>query len=321
MKIVILGAGQVGSSVAESLLSENNDITVIDTDAERLEALQVRLDLRTIVGNAILPSVLRSAGLEDADLLLALTPSDQVNLLACKMAQTLFTVPTRIARLRSLEFIEDPMLLSDEVFAVSHAFCPEQAITDYLIKLVDFPEALQVLAFAHGLVKLVAVRAAAGSPMVGKPISALREHLGADVDARIAALFRRDRPLPPKPDTVIKAGDEVFVLAAEAHIRKVFETNTFGVMAMVQAVIPQMRARRSGVIVNVTSSVTLAAMPLHRLPAEAVPYLNESRYCPSNKFHAFVDRRFGELEGGVKIARMRDWTARVSRAVRSEREG
>ena len=221
MKIVILGAGQVGSSVAESLLSENNDITVIDTDAERLEALQVRLDLRTIVGNAILPSVLRSAGLEDADLLLALTPSDQVNLLACKMAQTLFTVPTRIARLRSLEFIEDPMLLSDEVFAVSHAFCPEQAITDYLIKLVDFPEALQVLAFAHGLVKLVAVRAAAGSPMVGKPISALREHLGADVDARIAALFRRDRPLPPKPDTVIKAGDEVFVLAAEAHIRKV----------------------------------------------------------------------------------------------------
>ena len=221
MKIVILGAGQVGSSVAENLVSENNDITVIDTDAERLEALQVRLDLRTVVGNAVLPSVLRSAGLDDADLLLALTPSDPVNLMACKMAKTIFTVPTRIARLRSLEFIEDPMLLSDEVFSVSHAFCPEQAITDYLVKLVDFPEALQVLAFANGRVKLVAVRAVSGSPMVGRPISELREHLGEDVDARIAALFRRDRPLPPTRDTVIKAGDEVFVLAAAEHIRKV----------------------------------------------------------------------------------------------------
>ena len=221
MKIVILGAGQVGGSVAESLVSENNDITVIDTDAERLEQLQVRLDLRTVVGNAVLPSVLRSAGLDEADLLLALTPSDQINLMVCKMAQAIFTVPTRIARLRSLEFIENPELLSDKVFSVNYAFCPEQAITDYLVKLVDFPEALQVLSFADGCVALVAVRAAAGSPMVGRPISELREHLGANVDARIAALFRRDRPLPPKPDTVIKAGDEVFVLAAEAHIREV----------------------------------------------------------------------------------------------------
>ena len=143
MKIVILGAGQVGGSVAESLVSENNDITVIDTDAERLEQLQVRLDLRTVVGNAVLPSVLRSAGLDEADLLLALTPSDQINLMVCKMAQTIFTVPTRIARLRSLEFIENPELLSDKVFSVSYAFCPEQAITDYLVKLVDFPEALR----------------------------------------------------------------------------------------------------------------------------------------------------------------------------------
>lgn len=100
MRIVILGAGQVGS-VAQSLLSEKNDITVVDTDRDRLEYLQVRFDLRTVSGNAILPTVLRDAGLEDADMLIALTQSDQTNLVACKLAHKVFNVPTRIARLRS----------------------------------------------------------------------------------------------------------------------------------------------------------------------------------------------------------------------------
>ena len=221
MRIVILGAGQVGSSVAQSLVSEHNDITVVDSDRERLDYLQVRLDLRTVAGNAILPSILRDAGLADADMLIAVTQSDQTNLVACKLAQTVFNVPTRIARLRSVEFLQNPTLLSEENFAVSYALCPEQVITDYLLKLVEFPEALQVLSFANDRVALVAVRAYAGGLMVGKPIREMREHLGIDVDARISAIFRRDHALPPTGDTVIEDGDEVFVLAAEEHIRRV----------------------------------------------------------------------------------------------------
>lgn len=221
MRIVILGAGQVGTSVAQSLVSESNDITVVDIDRDRLDFLQVRLDLRTVPGNAILPSILRDAGLADADMLIALTQSDQTNLVACKLAHTVFNVPTRIARLRSAEFLDNPALLAEDNFAVSYALCPEQVITDYLIKLVEFPEALQVLSFAHGRVALVAVKVYAGGLMVGRPIKEMREHLGHQVDARIAAIFRRDHAIPPTGDTVIEDGDEVFLLAAEEHIRRV----------------------------------------------------------------------------------------------------
>lgn len=221
MRVVILGAGQVGTSVAQSLVSESNDITVVDSNRDRLENLQVRLDLRTVTGSAVLPSILEEAGLADADILIAVTQSDQTNLVACKLAHTVFNVPTRIARLRSREFLDNPTLLSDENFAVSYALCPEQVITDYLVKLVEFPEALQVLSFAGGRVALVAVKAYAGGLMVGKPIREMSEHLGGAVEARIAAIFRRDRALPPMGETIIEDGDEVFVLAADEHIRRV----------------------------------------------------------------------------------------------------
>jgi len=221
MRIVILGAGQVGTSVARSLVSENNDITVIDSDRNRLDFLQVRFDLRTLTGNGILPSTLRDAGLAEADLFIALTQSDQTNLVACKLAHSVFNVPTRIARLRSTQFLDNPELLSETNFAVDYALCPEQVVTDYLTKLVEFPEALQVLSFADDRVALVAIRAYEGGLLVGKPIREMREHLGRAVDARIAAIFRRDHPVPPTGATVIEAGDEVFVLAAEENIRRV----------------------------------------------------------------------------------------------------
>jgi len=221
VRIVILGAGQVGASVAEALASEANDITLVDQQRDYLAALADRLDVRTVVGNAAYPSVLRSAGIEDADMLVAVTQSDQTNLVACKIARTLFNVPTRIARLRSGDFLDDPRLLSDENFAVSHAICPEQDITDTIAKLVEFPEALQVLDFAHGRVTLVGLRAYEGGLLVGQPIRAMRGHLPAGIDARIAAIFRSHKAIEPEGTTVIQAGDEVFVLAASEHIRPV----------------------------------------------------------------------------------------------------
>jgi len=221
MKVIILGAGQVGASVAEGLVSEENDITVVDSDGARLMRLQDKLDLRVVVGNAATPSVLRQAGAEDADMIIAVTQSDQTNLVACKLAQSVFNVPTRIARLRARDFLEDATLLSPENFAVDFALCPEQVITDYIRRLIEFPEALQVLNFAKGRVCLVAVRAYEGGLLVGKAIKEMREHLPPDMDARIAAIFRRDQPVFPAGDTVVEAGDEVFLLAATEHIRPV----------------------------------------------------------------------------------------------------
>ncbi len=220
MKIIILGAGQVGASVAESLVSEANDITIVDTDASRLALLQDRLDLRTVTGNASSPSVLQQAGADDADLLIAVTQSDQTNLCACKTAHALFNLPTRIARVRSTDYADYPGLFDAANFAVDFSICPEQIVTDYIVKLIEFPEALQVLEFADGLVSLVAVRAFEGGPLVGHPLKDIRKHI-PQVDARIAAIFRRDTPVTPEGDTVIEAGDEVFCLAATKDIRRV----------------------------------------------------------------------------------------------------
>ncbi|WP_332672148.1 Trk system potassium transporter TrkA [Aromatoleum sp.] len=220
MKIIILGAGQVGASVAENLVSEANDITLVDTSAEHLEILRDRLELRTVRGNAASPTVLREAGADDADLLIAVTQSDQTNLCACRVAKTLFNLPTRIARLRSTDFVDHPELLSDENFAVDFSICPEQIVTDYIKRLIAFPEALQVLEFAEGVVSLIGVRAFEGGPLVGHPLKALRYHM-PNVEVRIAAIYREGEALIPEGDTMILPGDEVFCLASTVHIRQV----------------------------------------------------------------------------------------------------
>ena len=220
MKIVILGAGQVGGSVAESLVSEENDITVVDLDAQRLRALQDRLDLRTVNGSAGHPSVLKEAGIEDADLLIAVTQSDDTNLVACRLGTLNRDAARRIARLRATDYLANEQVLGEQGFDIDLAICPEQVLTDYIVKLVEFPEALQVLHFAGGRVSLVAVRAYAGGPLVGRPLKDLRVHMPS-IDTRVVAIFRGDRSIVPDGNTVVEADDEVFCIAASAHIRHV----------------------------------------------------------------------------------------------------
>lgn len=221
MKIMILGAGRVGESVAESLVSEKNDITVVDTDPARLRALQDRLDLRGVVGNGIQPSVQKEAGIEDTDMLISCAPQDETNLVACKVAKDRFGVQTTIARVRSPEFQDGSPLLDKDGFGVDKVICPEQSVTAYIRKLIEYPEALQVLEFAQGLVSLIAVRAVAGGPLVRHSLAEIPA-LVPDVEMRIVAIYRQDTVLAQLDgDTAIEPGDEVFVLAATAHIRTV----------------------------------------------------------------------------------------------------
>ncbi len=221
MKILILGAGRVGESVAESLVSERNDITVIDTDPGRLAELQGRMDLRGVIGNGIQPSVLKEAGIEDADMLIACAPQDETNLVACKVAKDVYGVPTTIARVRSPEFETGSELLRKEGFAVDQVLCPEQSVTAYVRKLIEYPEALQVLEFAHGLVSLIAVRAVAGGPLVQHSLAEIPQ-LVPGIDMRIVAIYRQDKALTELDgSTRVEPGDEVFVLAATENIRTV----------------------------------------------------------------------------------------------------
>lgn len=220
MKIIILGAGQVGGTLAEHLASEANDITVVDTDADRLRALGDRLDIRTVQGRGSFPTVLRQAGADDADMLVAVTSSDETNMVACQVAYTLFHTPTKIARVREAAYLTRAGLFDNDAIPVDVLISPEQVVTNYIKRLIEYPGALQVIDFGEGKAQLVAVKAYYGGPLVGQQLRQLRAHM-PNVDTRVAAIFRRDRPILPQGDTVIEADDEVFFIAAKSDIRAV----------------------------------------------------------------------------------------------------
>jgi trk system potassium uptake protein TrkA len=220
MKIIIIGAGQVGGTLAENLASEENDITVIDQDSSRLRELQDRLDIRTVYGQGSHPDILAQAGAEDADMLIAVANSDEVNLAACQVAYTLFQTPTKICRVRATPYLAKPDLFSTKAFPVDVLISPEQVVTKSICRLLEYPGALQALDLAQGKARLVAIRAAEGGPLIGHKLSLIREHMPT-IDTRVAAIFRKGQPIIPTGDTVIEIGDEVFFIAATNHIRAV----------------------------------------------------------------------------------------------------
>ena len=223
MKIIILGAGQVGSSVAANLVSEANDITVIDVNPVCLQALNERYDLRTIVGVASHPSILEKAGAKDADMIIAVTNSDEINMIACQVAYTLFHTPTKIARVRNNEYLNNTSLFSQEALPIDVLISPEQIVTEYIERLIDYPGALQVLDFAAGKAQMVAVSAFHNGPLTGKKIGDLGEGL-PDLELRITAIFRTGRSIIPDGNTAIETNDEVFFIGAPKHIRSLLKT-------------------------------------------------------------------------------------------------
>jgi trk system potassium uptake protein TrkA len=223
LKIIILGAGQVGSTAAQQLAREQaNDVTVVDTRDEVLRDLQDRLDIRTISGNAAHPAVLEAAGSNGADMLVALTSSDEVNMVACQIAWTLFRTPTKIARIRSSDYHQRPELFGDNAIPVDLAISPEQLVTDYVERLIKYPGALQVLEFADGRVRLVGMRALKGGKLVGHQLKDLRTHI-PDAEVRVAAIYRGDRNITPEGDTTIEEHDEVFFIAARDDMRAMMQ--------------------------------------------------------------------------------------------------
>lgn len=220
MKIIILGAGQVGGTLAQNLAIEANDVTVVDADESKLQSLRDRIDIGVVTGHASHPQVLIQAGIQDADLLIAVTNDDETNMVACQVAYSLFRTPTKIARVRANAYLTQADLFSNSSIPIDVLISPEQLVSDYIHRLIEQPGALQVLDFAGGKVQLVAVKAYYGGPLVGHELRFLRQHMPA-VDTRVAAIFRRDHPITPTGSTVIEADDEVFFIAAKADIRAV----------------------------------------------------------------------------------------------------
>lgn len=219
MKIVILGGNQVGGTLAENLVLEGHDVTVVDQDAEILKSLQHRLDLKTVCGNASFPTTLKQAGADDSDLLIAVTNNDETNLLACQVAYSLFNLPTKIARIRSPEYFRYPKLFGNNHLPVDVFISPEQLVTSNVKRLVEHPGTLQVLDFADGKVKLVVIKPFFNGPLAGKSIASIKKDL--NIEARVVAVFRQNKAIVPEAETVLEVGDEVFLIAANKHIRKI----------------------------------------------------------------------------------------------------
>jgi len=217
MRIIILGAGRIGSKLAESLIEERSvDITLVDIDAERLNRLQEQFDIGVVEGVGSYPNVLRSAGAEDCDLLIAVTNSDETNMMACQIAQALFRVPTRIAYVRADAYLAYPQLFVKGCLAVDETICPENLVTQQINRIVAHPGAMQVLDFADDKAQMVTVMLRQDNPLVGLEVRSLSRHwLG--IDARIAAIYRHGQPIIPRGDTCLNAGDEIFILAARRN--------------------------------------------------------------------------------------------------------
>ncbi|MGV6857595.1 MAG: Trk system potassium transporter TrkA [bacterium] len=220
MKIIILGAGRVGSSLAQHLSGEANDITLVDQDAAVLREIRDKLDLRTIEGQGSHPDVLRQAGAEDADMLVAVTNSDETNMIACQVAYTLFHTPTKIARVRTGSYLSYEELFSNQALPVDVRISPEQLVTEELLRLIRNPGSLQVIKFAHGRLHMAVVRVEMPGAAVGHTLKDLTRSL-PDVSMRIAAIFRRGVGVEPTPELILEDGDEVFFFAEKRHIKTI----------------------------------------------------------------------------------------------------
>lgn len=220
MKIVILGAGQVGGTLARNLAREDNDITLVDLNEDRLRELQHRLDIRTIYGSAGHPNILIEAGIEQADMLIAVTNSDEINMMGCQIAYSLFRTPMKIARIRSAEYYDYPQLFCNDHVPVDVCISPEKLVTEHIENLIDYPGVTQVLEFAEGQALLATIKPQPGGLMVGKTIQQLYEHLNP-IEARVVAIFRDKTAIEPDEHCEIMIGDSVLFMASPHAIQQV----------------------------------------------------------------------------------------------------
>lgn len=223
MKIIVLGAGQVGKTVAQNLAGEKNDVTVVDLDANVLMELDSNVDLSVVCGHGAYPGVLRDAGAEDADMIIAATNSDETNMIACQIAYTLFQTTSRIARVRSQEYLfEKDSLFKKKHIPIDVLISPERLVTDYIERIIEHPGALQVVDFADGLVRMVGVIVESAAPMTGRAPSHLHTLL-PEIDACIVTVYRNDLPIVVKDMDAIHKGDIVFYIASRENAVTVME--------------------------------------------------------------------------------------------------
>ncbi len=218
MNVLILGAGEVGFGIAQRLATEGNDVVVIDTDAERLQRVANTMDVKTITGFAAHPSVLKQAGAANADLLIAATTNDEVNMLACQVAHSLFKVPTKMARVREPDYVNSAAeLIGRDDLPIDRIISPEREAAKAVIKRFQVSSAMDAQEFADGRVQLLGLRVPPKGALAGLCLNGLDEVLGA-LRVYVVAHEHNNRWRVPKGDDVLLAGDSIYVAIAGKHV-------------------------------------------------------------------------------------------------------
>lgn len=217
MKVIICGAGQVGFNIARYLAGENNDITVIDQRPDLIRMIGDTLDVQAIVGYASHPNVLETAGAEDADMLIAVTHVDEVNMVACQVAHSLFDVPTKIARVRHQSYLQPiwANLFSRDNMPIDVIISPEIEVAKAVTRRLQVPGAIEVIPMANDAVRLIGVRITDHTPVANTPLRQLTV-LFPDLNVAIVAIVRQDRPIVPNAEDQMLPGDEVYFVV-DAH--------------------------------------------------------------------------------------------------------
>lgn len=218
MKVIVCGAGQVGSSIAKHLADEHNDVTVVDWSAELINKLGTTLDVQGIVGYASHPDVLERAGASSADMLIAATLSDEVNMIACQVAHSLFEVPTKIARIRTQAYIEPEWsnLFSRENMPIDVIISPEQEVADTVMRRLEVPGAFETIPFAEDRVRVMGIHVREDCPIIDTPLAQLTE-LFPDLKIRVMGIQRGERTIVPSGDDQILIGDDVYIINETEH--------------------------------------------------------------------------------------------------------
>ena len=220
MKIVILGAGRIGGSLARNLSNSNYEVCIVDENKNKLSDLEDRLDIMTVEGHASQLSTLKKSGLDEETIIIAVTSNDEVNIVACQIAKKVFNVKKTICRFKDNSYFEQLGIFGDGVIDIP--ISPEDEITSYLKELIDHPGAGQIETFANGKVKLVSVKAKKKGKLVGRELKGIKDDM-PDVDAFIAAIYRKGHPFIPSGDTVIKENDEIYFISSESDIGSIVD--------------------------------------------------------------------------------------------------
>jgi len=219
MKVIVCGAGQVGSNIARYLASEANDVTVIDQSAELIQKISDTLDVKAVVGFASHPDVLEQAGADDADMIIAATQSDEVNMVACQVAHSLFDVPTKVARIRQQVYREQQWanLFSHDHMPIDVIISPELEVARAVVRRLAAPGASEMIPLADGRVRLIGVRVAEDCPIINTPLRQLTA-LFPDLNINIVGIVRGERSFVPRPEDQMLPRDEVYFVADSSHI-------------------------------------------------------------------------------------------------------